>query len=106
VSDLVSVLSRKRCGSIRRSALTAFQYNSSYSYKIGGQVRKCAVLCGKAKMTFRVRCIQPGSATSPRMEHSVAVQLAANASGSLNSAAEIICGTSETKDTTASLHQV
>ena len=28
-------------------------------------MRKYAVRCGGAKITFRVRCIQPGSATSP-----------------------------------------
>jgi hypothetical protein len=52
VSDLVSLLSRKPCGSIRRGAFTAEQYNLSGSYKIGGQVRKSAVLCGKRKNHF------------------------------------------------------
>ena len=31
-----------------------------------GFVRGSAMRCGGAKITFRVRCIQPGSATSPR----------------------------------------
>jgi hypothetical protein len=46
------------------------QYNSMYLLRIGGSMRKDAVRCGGAKITFRVRCIQPGSATSPRYNSS------------------------------------
>jgi len=41
------------------------KYNSSYCKKIDGSVRESAVRCGGGKITFRVRCIQPGSATYP-----------------------------------------
>jgi hypothetical protein len=45
--------------------LACDQYNLFNLLRIGGSMRKDAVWCGGAKITFRVRCIQPSSATSP-----------------------------------------
>jgi hypothetical protein len=45
--------------------LACDQYKLMCLLMIGGSMRKYAVRCGWAKITFRVRCIQPGSATSP-----------------------------------------
>ena len=50
--------------------LACDQYNLFDLLVIDSHMRKYAVRCGGAKITFRVRCIQPGSATSPRCNSS------------------------------------
>ena len=59
---------RSVCGKVLSHAarcLAGNQYNSMYLIWIYRRVRPSAEECEKGEFTFRVRCIQPGSATSP-----------------------------------------
>ena len=64
-NPLVSVLSAEKCGAMRCGASLATSVTKCFRRRyteICGGVRS-----GKSKFTFRVRCIQSGSATSPRL---------------------------------------